>query len=410
MNIAFLVWSEIRHRKLNTTLSLLAIVVAVAGCVGVMTLMRAYRQETVQRVASLDDEVRKIMKNMGFNILILPQGQNRGDFFANDFAEKTMPMEFVDRLANSPDIVTINHLRPALVRKMIWPERKRQIILMGVSGVVPFAHRNPKKPLAQPVPKGTMHVGAVLAEELGLAENDQVLLRGQSFRIGKVYPMRGSKDDITVWIDLAAAQQMLGLEGRINLIQALECNCASIDRLAEIEAEISALLGSKVQVIELATKAIARARAREGVKAEGQAAIARLERLAALLLPLVIVGASLLVGLLTAANVRERRTEIGILRALGVRAGQTMTLFVAKAMVFGLVGAVVGYGIGFLGVARAVAPGQSVPDAGVAAASLFLPQLLVCVLIATPVLAVLASWLPAVAAARQDPAVVLREE
>ena len=96
--------------------------------------------------------------------------------------------------------------------------------------------------------------------------------------VQKIYPPRGTKDDITVWIDLLLAQDILGLPGRINLIQALECNCASIDRLAEIQQEISQVLGADVQVIELATQAIARAQARETVRIEGEQTLARLQR------------------------------------------------------------------------------------------------------------------------------------
>lgn len=410
MRISSLVWSEIIHRKLNFAISTVAIVVAVACSVGVLTLIQAHRLRTESSVAAMNDQIRKITKNMGFNITILPKDQNLADFHASDFADKTMPYEFVDRLAESKEVVTINHLRPALIRKMMWPERNRQILLMGVSGVVPFLHRDPKKPLSQPVPKGTMNVGNVLAAELGLKEGDEVTLHGQSFRVGKVYTPRGTKDDITVWIDLEAAQTMLELPGRINMIQALECNCATIDRLAEIQEEISALLGADVQVIEMATKAIARAKAREQVKADGQATTARLERLAAVMLPLVIIGASLMVGLMALVNVRERRAEIGILRAVGTRSGQILTLFVSKAVILGLLGALIGYACGFAGAPAIERFGAETTLASATYSALFQPVVFGVVLVLTPLLVILASWLPAISAAGQDPAVVLCEE
>jgi len=410
MRIATLVGLEMMRRKLGFLLALLAIVVAVSCSVGVVTLIHGYQLQTVRRVAAMDDEIRRITKNMGFNITILPKGENLAEFYATDFAQKTMPYEFVDRLAESPDIVTINHLRPALIRKMEWPERKRQVLLMGVSGVVPFAHRNPKKPLSQPVPAGTMHVGYVLADELGLKEGGTVRFAGREFQIGTIYPQRGSKDDITVWIDLATAQDLLGLDGRINMIQALECNCATVDRLAEIQDEIAGLFGGKVQVIELATTAIARAKAREGVKEEGEATIARLERFASLLLPLVALAAAAVVGLILLANVRERRAEIGILRAVGARSGQVFMLFVTKGFVLGLLGATVGYLVGFVGAVLLERDRAVLTATGPMIDGLYLPGLLISVLLMTPVLAVLASWLPAMWAVRQDPAVILREE
>lgn len=409
MNILRLMWMEIIHRKLTFLVAWLAILVSVALAVSLLTLIRAQRHRTAQRVAALDDEVRKITLGLGFNINILPRAQNLADFHASDFAEKTMPYEYVQRLANSPEIMSVRHLRPALIRKLQWPEYQRQIVLMGVSAVVPLSHQQNPKPLADPVPPGVMHVGHELAKQLQLQEGADVRLQERPFRVGKVYPARGNKDDITVWIDLAAAQELLHLPGQINLIQALECNCASIDRLAQIEQEISRVLGSEVQVIELATQAIARARAREDVKAEGQRTLITMQRRATTFLVLLTVAGSLLVGLLALANVRERRNEIGILRALGVSTGHIMGLFLSKAVLMGLAAAGFGYLLGFLAAGRI--DQQTAEDgARLAWSMLFSRELLVAVLLLTPALTTLATWIPAVLAAGQDPATILAQE
>jgi len=410
MNLSHLVLREIAHRRLNLLLVLLTIAVAVASAVGLVTLLRGYQVYTTGRVAALDNEIRKITKEMGFNVLILPQDLNLAEFFADDFAEQTMPETHVDLLAQSRDVMTIQHLRPALVRKLAWPEQNRQIIMMGVRGVVPFAHRKAKKPLADPVPPGKIDIGQLLSLELDLGLGDSLTLLGESFEVHKIYPPRGNQDDITVWIDLAHAQQMLGLEGQINMIQALECNCASIDRLAEIDKEVSAVLGDQVQVVELATKAIARAEARTRVSEAGVATLVRVQRLTARLIPLVIVAAGVIVGLLSLANVRQRRPEIGILRALGMRSSQILRVFLAKAALVGAMGAVLGYLLGFF--AAVVIQSQwhdeiaSRPGVQV----LFILPLMLAVLLLTPLLTVMAGWLPALVAATQDPASILHEE
>ena len=318
MSIWRLMGMEIIHRKLTFSIAALAILVSVAFAVISLTLIRAQRFRTERQIAALDDEIRKITKAMGFNINILPSEQNLADFHANDFAEKTMPYEYVEVLANSPEILSVRHLRPALIRKLEWPEYQRQIILMGVSGVVPLSHVQNPKPLTEPVPNGELYLGSELARQLNLAVGEEVSLKGRRFRVGRIHEQRGTKDDITVWVDLAAAQDLLGLPDRINLIQALECNCATVDRLAQIEQEISQVLGTDVQVIELSTQAIARARAREDVKAEGQRTLARMQRRATIHLVLLTLAGCILVGLLALANVRERRGEIGVLRAGGL--------------------------------------------------------------------------------------------
>jgi ABC-type lipoprotein release transport system permease subunit len=406
MSILRMVASEIWHRKLNFTIGLTAIIVAVAYAVGALALIESYQRQTARRVAAMDDEIRKITLAMGFNINVLPAQLNLADFHANDFADKTMPQEYVHRLAESPLIKSIRHLRPALIRKTQWPEYERQIVLMGVSGVVPLTHTSNPRPLEDPVPADAMVVGAVLAEQLKLQSGNEVLLQGRKFRVQKVNPLRGNKDDITIWIDLGVAQELLNLSGRINLIQALECNCASIDRLAEIQQEISQVLGADVQVVELATQAIARAKARETVRIEGEQTQARLQRRAALEVFLLTIAGSLLVGMLALINVRERRAEIGILRALGTSSSGILRLFLTKALLIGVLGAVVGVALGALIAGRLASSLASEP----LPAQFLSPSRLLWIVGLTPLLTVLASWVPALLAAGEDPATILSSD
>jgi ABC-type lipoprotein release transport system permease subunit len=403
-----MVWREIKHRPLNATLSLVAVTAAVAGAIGVTTMLKTHEARTAALVARQDDEIRKITKDLGFNVTILPAEQNLAQFHAQDFAAKTIPESFVHELANAPHIITINHLRPAIIRKTTWPEQKRSVVLMGIHGVVPLAHQDPKKPLAEPVPSGKVNVGNALASDLGLEVGQTTTFMGRDFEVAKIYEQRGNTDDITLWIDLGDAQEMLGLEGQINMIQALGCNCASIDRLGEIEAEIATVLGTKVQIIEQTTNAIARAKARNTVQAEGQAALKQWRLLSSVLIPTVTLLAGVWVGMLCLANVRQRRTEIGLWRALGWPARRILMLLLSKATMIGLIGAALGYGIGFGGAIAftAITAKEAVP----ADAALFSGAGLIAALAIAPFLSVLASWLPALAAAGQDPAAILQQE
>lgn len=407
MKIGSMVWKEMRHRPLNFLVAWLAIGVAVAYAISSVSLIQSHQRRTEQRVAELDDEIRKITVGLGFNINILPHDQNLADFHAQDFAEKTMPYEFVQKLATSPIIQSVRHLRPALIQKMEWPEFKRQVVVMGVTGVVPLTHAsNPKKPLAEAVPMGTMNIGAVLANELSLKKGQEVTFHGRPLRVNAIYSARGSKDDITIWTDLNVVQELANLPGRINLIQALECNCETVDRLAQIQQEVSQVLGTDVQVIELATQAIARAQAREQVRIEGEKTVTQMQSRAALQMGLLTVAGALLVGMLALTNVRERRAEIGILRALGSSTATILRLFLTKAAILGVFGATAGLLAGWL-VARYLE--ANLVDGGVVVEGtpLVSPALGASVLALTPLLTLLASWVPAMLAARQDPARVL---
>jgi len=403
MSIWRLVVREILYRKLGFALGLLAVAVAVGSLVAALTLLRAHDVRTDEVMRRMEDAHRKTMKDLGFNVVIIPKGQNLGDFYADDFASKYMPEEYVERLAASR-IVTVRHLLPSLQQKLKWPERERTIILVGVRGEVPMVHRNPLKPLLEPVPRGGMVVGHELHRSLGLKAGDSCELLGKDFTVAKLHDERGTKDDITVWINLGEAQEMLDKKGLINGILALECKCAWAD-LDKVREDISRIL-PETQVIEKATKALVRAEARK-TAAETRARLRKeREDLAAILVPVVIACCGVWIALLSFANVRERRAEIGILRALGLRSRQILLVFLGKAIMIGLVGAIVGYLAGWLGGAFWAGALQG----GTGLRVLFDPWALVLALAAAPVLSGVAGWVPAVLAAQADPAEVLQEE
>jgi putative ABC transport system permease protein len=422
VSIPRLIVREVLHRKLGFALGVLALVLAIGCLVGQIELLRAHDRRTEDILAAMEAEVRarmeeakddyrKITKDMGFNVLILPRDQSLQDLYAEDFATKYMSEDYADRLAKS-GVATINHVLPSLLQKVRWPERERTVLVMGVRGEVVIQDPSRQTPILEAVPPGGMVVGAEIHQSFHLKVGDAVKFMGREYRVSKLHPPRGTKDDITLWIDLREAQELFGKKGLINAILALECNCEA-DRLSKIREEITRVLPD-TQVIEFASQAIARADARNRVAALARASVekaredrARLrgerEAFAAVLVPAALIAAGVWIAILTLANVRERRAEIGLIRALGLRSSQVVGLFLGRAVLLGLAGGLAGYlaglALGALGRDRTDGGGWGMP--------LDL-RLLALALLAAPVLACAASWLPALSAARQDPADVLR--
>jgi putative ABC transport system permease protein len=434
MRLTGLVLSELRHRWISSVLSLLAVVGAVGCLMASLILLREHRlttaslltmkeTETRGRLDALTDDMRKITVRMGFNILILPKDQNLGDFFADDFASRTMPADYAERLAAS-GIATINHILPSLQQKIRWNERARTILLIGVRGEIPASSAaggagesgKAKKPLLPSLRKGEAMLGHDLHHALGLKVGDVITLNGRTFTVSECRPEKGSKDDISVWIPLAEAQDMLELPDRINAILALECNCATVDRLGEIRSDIARVLPD-TQVIEYQSQALARAEARNRAESESSAALvaerthraqmeSEKERLASLLVPLALVVAGLLIGLLSWQNVRERRYEIAVLRALGVGTATILSLVLSRAVAIGLLGSALGLALGYAGAGWCAAT----VSLATARADILTPTWIALALLAGPFLALVSAWLPALIAAQQDPANLLRED
>ncbi|MGI9242885.1 MAG: ABC transporter permease [Verrucomicrobiales bacterium] len=403
---------EIAHRSGNFLLGAIAIAMAISGFALLLGHLRSFDAETAAQIASfeaesaadmaaLEDEIRKSMKGLGFNIFIFPEGQNLNEVYAEGFASKTMPEDYVMKLAAS-EVVKVNHLLPSLTQKITWPEQKRTILLIGTRGEVPIGERALKKPLLDPVAPGRAVLGYELHQSLGLQPGDNIQLMGRAFEIEKVHSQRGSADDITIWINLAEAQELVGKPGEINAILALECNCASVDRLAEVRAEIGKILPDTV-VIEKESTALARAEARNTAKRVAEQSREKLEQnriasrrtreqLVALLVPLVALTSAIVVALLTVLNVRQRRTEIGTLRAIGIPSHTLLATFLLRAALSGLAGAVIGILV-TLGISRdltVITPGEW---------SL--------IALSAVVFSCAASWLPALSAANRDPAKLL---
>jgi putative ABC transport system permease protein len=421
MTVWQLVFKEIHKRKLNFLAGLLSVIIAIAALISAATSLAIHdyetqkiisekEAETAKRMKDLENDYRIIMKKLGFNLLILPEKQNLADLYADDFASKYMPEEYVNTLAKS-NIMTIRHLLPSLQQRIFWNQGKRQVILIGTRGEVPFLHRDPKEPILVAVPKGAVVVGYELHQSNNLSVGDKIKIRGFDFTITQCNEERGNKDDITLWIDLEQAQSLLKRPGQVNAILALKCECAGND-ISQIRAEVSGILPG-TQVIEEASKVVTRAEARARAGREAKEAIEsekvhrqemrnEQERFAAIYVPSIMGLSVLWIALLFLSNVRERQSEIGILRAIGLKASKILSLFLLKAAVMGLIGAILGILAGLM-----ISPLFGRVNFNETYLNW---QIILLAVALAPFISLLASWIPAFIASQQDPAVILSQE
>jgi ABC-type lipoprotein release transport system permease subunit len=426
MSLFTLIKKEISHRKFNFLLSLLAVAVAASAILASRAFLKAsnlettkrvdaHNQETADHLKKLDDDIRKSMKAMGFNIYIYPKDQDMSEVYAKGYASKTMPEDYVVKLANSK-LMTVNHLLPTLTQKMEWPEEKRTIILIGVRGQVPLSHKNPKKPIQDPVAPGDIVLGYELHNQLGLKKGDELTLMGRRFTVSKTHAPRGTTDDITAWINLGICQEILDKKGQINSILALECNCATIDRLGEIRTELNKVLPD-IRIEEVDGKAVARAEARNKAKETRDAQLITMQNqridleeqqevYASIAIPFIAIIVMSGICLLTFMNVKDRLYEVGLLLALGVKTSKILLSFLIKACIGGLLGGCIGIVLAFAVVCllrQHVFHGFPVME-------LMSKSEILLILVSMPLFAAISAWIPSFWAAQQDPAEILRHD
>ena len=408
MGIWHLVRKEISYRRLNFAQAMLGVLVATAGLVGPMTVLRAYSIRAEKRLRAMESEYKDLTLQYGFNVRVIPAGQDRGDFFEKGYATKTMDQDYARLLADSPLLTTIRHLTPTLRQKVLWTEYKRKILLVGAHGETPLKERKRRKPMIiKIIPEGEIDLGHDLWNSLDLRAKQEVVFMGRKFTVRKCLPEQGSEDDISVWMDLQATQELTDQLGKINEIQAVDCTCTEADA-ETIRAELADIL-PQTQVILKVKPAVARAKTRLTAQQIRVAELKDKQALVVVIAALLIVGAAVWISLLAFDNVRQRTMEIGILRAIGLSSGQILSVFLVRSLIIGLTGAMGGVILGgCLGVGVACAWGELTELSQ--AAALFSPWMLGLVVLCSPVLSAVVSWPPAMFASRQDPAVVLSRE
>lgn len=356
---------EIRHRSGSFLLGVIAVSMAAGVLAGALSLLRAHDHRTTEileekeralgrSVCALEDDIRRSMLHLGFNIVILPKNQNLSDWYADDYAANHMPEGYVDRLEAS-DLLTIEHLVPCLRAKIDWPEQQWTIILVGTAATITRPSSEASELAPESIPSGEVVLGHEIHSALGFKVGATMQLKGRTFRVRDCRRANGTKDDITIWASLQDVQSLLDKEGMINEILALECR-AAWRNLPAIRQELARILPD-VQVVEKASATLARTHARTKVEAEGRAAIERerrhrdglresRRRMAFFLVAIATLICVVWTAHLATANVRDRRQEIGILLTLGCRSGQILWLLLARSAIMGLAGGCAGFLLG----------------------------------------------------------------
>ena len=232
-------------------------------------------------------------------------------------------------------------------------------------------------------------IGGVMAEELGISEHDSLELGGKEYNLIAVFEETGYSEDSQLFVPLGEVQDLLDRPGELTMIE-LTADLSKIDESLLIAQLENALPHAKVT----------------GVK---QAVMRRNELLNTIgrfgaFSGSLIVSASFFTALLTIfASVKERTREIGIFRAIGFRAKDILTIIIAEALLVGFIAGITGYHLG-LAVAHKISPALT----GIMLSGSWEITALLITVVLTAITGSLAGVLPAIKAARLDPAEALR--
>lgn len=374
-----IVFAEIWYRRWSAICAVLVVASAIASVVFFVLIsdLAAHRTQIIQR-------------DIGLNMRIIPAETELESYWIRGYSEGVMEQSILQRVEEQN---VANRLVPMLQRTIPWGTG--EAILTGV-GEELFGGGQKMKPVFGSTQKEAegLSIGSVAASRRSLTEGDSVEVLGNQFTIQRVLGATGSLDDVRVYGNLTKVQEMLGLPGQLNEIRALECHCGSdvADPEAYIQSVLEPLLpGTKV--IRQDRMAEARRKQRQLIDQMGLVATPILTTLAAL----ILLG-------LTFQNVNQRKAEIGLLSSIGHSPIQiTVTLWL-RSVVLGLVGGVLGAWLGTQLVEFLVPTLLGGSSSG---AELNSVRMLMGGAIGS-LIASCGAMIPAVLAARSDPATTLR--
>jgi putative ABC transport system permease protein len=383
MNLKDIALLNLRRRKAKAAFVLAGLLIGVATMVALVGLAEA-----------LTHEINHKLEKYGANILVTPrsdqlalsyEGMSLGGFSFETKELKEADLEAIRHIKNAGNLAAVGPMVLGVVKV-----GQREVLLSGVD----FQASEILKPwwkVEGELPQaGQVVLGSEAARVLGLATGQELEVKGRVLTVSGLLSPTGSQDDALIFSRLDTAQQLLGKQGLVSMVEvAALCKDCPVDDMVDQLNE--ALPGAKATAIQSVVKG--RMETLKHFKSFGLGVSG-----------LVALVGSLVVLVTMMASVKERTQEIGIFRAIGFRQSHVMRVILLEAGLLSLAAGVLGYLLG-LGGGELALPWFS---QGHGAHLSFDPWMAGGSLVLSLVVGLAASFYPALMAARLDPHEALR--
>jgi putative ABC transport system permease protein len=321
----------LRTRKLRAALSALGIAIGVAAIVAVLGLSASSQ-------AGLLAEIDRL----GTNLLTVTNGQSL--FGETAELPKAAPA-MIGRIGPVTDVqytgtTTANAYRSSLIPTVDTNALSVDAASLGLLRAVGTSVAQGRFLNAATAKEPAVVLGAAAAQFLGIDRvysGERIWVGGQWFYVvGILNPAPLTPEiDSSVLVGFPAAETYLGLDGHPSTIYLR----SQTDDTAAVQSVLAATANpeapNQVDVSQPSAALVARADAQSALNG----------------LFLGLGAVALLVGAVGVANIMvisvlERRSEIGLRRALGATKGNVRTQFLAEAILLALLGGAVGVGLG----------------------------------------------------------------
>ncbi len=345
------------------------------------TMTRATQKETI-----------RLTRDMGFNVRIIPGETDINQFWADGYSNLSMSQEVVDKLVDQKS-VNYAHLTASLHKRVLF--RGKDVVLSGISSEEREPSGAKKSKMIFAIEKDKVYLGYSIANQFNIKEGDVIKVLEQDFEVSKTLAESGSDEDIRIYFNLKSLQELINMEGQINEVMAINCMCSTKngDPLGELRTELQKI-APEAEVLMKNSVADAREKQRKMT-----------DKYFAFLFPIILIICALWLGSVTMTNVKERTSEIGVMRAIGFTSWKISKQFFLRALLIGLFGAIIGFAIG------TIVSYQIGPSIFSVAKTYIKPNyiMLLLAVVIGPLFAALSSLLPVLWAVNRDSAELLKE-
>ncbi|MCL5291533.1 MAG: ABC transporter permease [Actinobacteria bacterium] len=384
MTLLHITAKNIRLHSIKVAILLAGLGIGVATVVGLLSVSAAMRNDIQDKI----DEY-------GANMVLTPKSKSLplsyGGLTLGGFTydQELLTEDDAAKIRTIKNAANINIVAPKLMG--LAEVNGQRAIIVGARLKDEFKLKKWWKVFSGKAPRerDEILVGGRAAQTKGLRVGDAVDIGGKRLKVAGVLGRVGSQEDDLIYMDLKQAQNVLGKPGAVSMIETSAwCKNCPIDEIARQTRE--KIPGAKTSAV----RQVAKSR---------DAVVDQFFGFAALLSGTMVAVAGLVVFANVLANVRERRREIGIFRAVGYRKRHVLMIILSESILIGLVAGLVGWAIGF-GAARFIGP----VVAGLDVAPGFDWRLAGTAVFAPALISLIASLYPALAAANTDPAEALK--
>jgi len=335
-----------------------------------------------------------IMKNMGLNQLLIPEGENPLHVYLCTDNQQLFPENLLDAMAADTRLLSKYYVGMLQHRLKV---DDAEVLLSGIRPVKRPDETPEKSSIVKPVPAGHVRLGSEAAARLGLQQGDIFKLGSAIFTVEKVIPERGTLDDCRVYLPLKDAQKFLNTGPKINVIYSFECLHVggSLEHIHAYQRNLLTKTFPGYRQYNIAGIAEGRYYARHMT-----------EKYLYYLVTAITLIAGIVIAISGFQEVAERKYETGVLISMGAGYFYIAALYLVKILIISALAAIVGFMVGGILSVKLTHPFLVTNTKHITVLWGNLPK---TVLISCGV-AMLAQLLPITKLLRLDPCAILTEE